>query len=330
MQATDTRLQHGTLTLGADDGIHLAACLLHHLLNVGGMDTTVGNELLQRHAGDLAADGLKAGHGNGLGGIVDNEIGTGSRFDGADVAALAADDAALHLVIGQGYHTDGDLGDMVGGAALDGGGHDLAGTLVGLLLGAGFDLLDLHSSLVGHLGLHLLDEVILGLLGGKAGDALQHLGLAALNKADLLLLTVGGGVLGSQRLLLLLQSFGLFVDVLFFLLQTALLLLQVGAALADFLLVFVAGAQDLFLRLHQCLTLLALGIFNGLVDNAQRLCLGIGDLALVILSLLTVNENTSEDAQNKRHDCRNGNHYKVVHGFLLLQCNASNSVDCVS
>ena len=188
---------------------------------------------------------------------------------------------------------------MVGGAALDGGGHDLPGAGIGLLLGACFDLLDLQGSLVGDLGLHLVDQVLLGFVGGKAGNALQHLGLAALEQADLLLLTVGGGVLGSQRLLLLLDLLGLVIDVFFLLLQTALLLLQVGAAFLDFLLVFVSGAQDLLLRFQQGFALFALGALDGLVDDAQRLGLGTFDLALVTFLLLPVDQNTSEDAKTK-------------------------------
>ena len=94
--------------------------LLHHLLDVGGMDAAVGDELLQSQPGDLPADGLEAGDGDGLRRVVDDQVHAGQGLQGADVAALAADDAALHLVIGQGNHTDGDLGHMVGGAALDG------------------------------------------------------------------------------------------------------------------------------------------------------------------------------------------------------------------
>ncbi len=52
VQAADAGLQHGALALGLDDGVHLAAGLVHHLLNVGGMDAAVGDELFQRQAGD--------------------------------------------------------------------------------------------------------------------------------------------------------------------------------------------------------------------------------------------------------------------------------------
>ena len=185
----------------------------------------------------------------------------------ADVAALAADDAALHLVIGQGNHTDGNFGHMVGGAALDGGGDDLACALVGLLLGPGLDLLDLQGRLMGDLGLHLSDQVFLGLLGGEAGDALQHLRLAALDGADLLRFTCpAAACLCGRRLLLLLDRIGLAVEVFFLLLQSALLLLEVGAAFLDFLLVLGAALQNLFFCFQKYLSLLILGAFDCLVQ----------------------------------------------------------------
>jgi hypothetical protein len=66
----------------------------------------------------------------------------------ADVAALAADYAALHLVVGERDDGDGDLAGMVGGAALDGGGDDLARFLIRLVLVLLLDLLDGHGHFV--------------------------------------------------------------------------------------------------------------------------------------------------------------------------------------
>ena len=211
VEAADAGLQGGALAFALDDGVHLAAGLLHHLLNVGGVDAAVGNELLQGNPGHLTADGLKAGDRNGLRGVIDDEIHTGESLNGADIAAFTADDTALHLVIGQGYHADGDLSHVIGGAALDSGGHDLLGPLIRLVLGPGLNLLDLEGGLVGHFGLHLGDEVVLGLLGGKAGNPLQHLRLAALDELDLLLLLVRLGVLLVQGFLFPLNILGLAV-----------------------------------------------------------------------------------------------------------------------
>jgi len=269
---------------------------------MGGMDAAIGNELLQGQTGHLPAHRLKAGHRNGLGGIVDNEIRAGEGLQRTDVAALAADDTALHLVIGQGNHTDGNLSHMVCGAALDGGGHNLPGALVSLVLGTGLQLLDLHGGLVGDLRLHLLDQVLLGLVGGEAGNALQHLSLAALDELDLILFLEDSVVLLGKSLLLLLNGIGLSIDVLFLLLQTALLLLQVRSALLDFLLVIRTVFQDLFLCLQKHLALLALGAFDGLVYDALCFILGADDLLFrYLLAVL----NADREANHERDDSRN-------------------------
>ena len=54
---------------------------------------------------------------------------------------------------------------------------------------------------MGHLALHLGDEVVFCLLGGEAGDALKLLGLALLDALDILLGPVGVGMLLGQGLL---------------------------------------------------------------------------------------------------------------------------------
>ena len=72
MQAVDVGLKDGPLALGLDDGVYLALGLLHHLLDAGGMNAAVQNQLLQGKPGDLAADGVKAGDCNGLRRVVDD------------------------------------------------------------------------------------------------------------------------------------------------------------------------------------------------------------------------------------------------------------------
>ena len=129
---------------------------------------------------------------------------------------------------------------MVGGAALDGSGHDLPGLLIRLFLGMGLDLLDLHGGLVSDLGLHLIQQILLGLLGSETADALQHLGLLALDGLNLLVFLVQSSVLGSKLLLLLLNGVVFAVQVLFLLLQPVLLTLQVASALLYFLLILAA------------------------------------------------------------------------------------------
>ena len=55
-------------------------------------------QLLERHAGDLAAHAVEAGQDDRVRRVVDDEVDAGEVLERADVAALAADDAALHVV----------------------------------------------------------------------------------------------------------------------------------------------------------------------------------------------------------------------------------------
>ena len=204
-------LEDGALALGLDGRVHLPLGLLHHLLNAGGVDTAVQNKLLQGQTGNLPADRVKAGDGDGLRRVVDDEVHAGQGLQRADVAALPADDTALHLVVGQGDHRDGGLRHVVGGTALNRQGDDLSGFGVRLVPAAGLDLLDLHGGLVGDGGLQLTEQVILRLLGGEAGDALQLLQLLVLVLVRLLLGLLQVGDLLGELLVLALDVFGLAV-----------------------------------------------------------------------------------------------------------------------
>ena len=76
-------------------------------------DAAITDQAFQRHAGHLAAGLVKGGQVEASG-VSSMIIHTGSRFQCTDVAALAADDAALHFVAGQRHHTDGGLAAVVG------------------------------------------------------------------------------------------------------------------------------------------------------------------------------------------------------------------------
>ena len=75
-------------------------------------------QLLERHPGDLAADAVEAGEDDRVRRVVDDEVDAGEVLQRADVAALAADDAALHVVGRELDDRDGRLGGVAGGEAL--------------------------------------------------------------------------------------------------------------------------------------------------------------------------------------------------------------------
>ena len=91
--------------------------------------------LLQRDAGDLAADGIEAAHDHHAGRVVDDHIHAGGLFEAADVATLAADDAALHVIRRNRDRADGVVGGLIGGVTLDGLENDLPALVLGFFLG---------------------------------------------------------------------------------------------------------------------------------------------------------------------------------------------------
>ncbi len=100
--------------------------------------------------------------------------------------------------------------------------------------------------------------------------------------------------------LALFQRVGLAVEVLLLLLEPALLLLLLGAAFLDFLLVFVSGAQDIFLCLQHNFAFLVFSALDRFVDNTKRLFIGVGDLLLGAFSGSLANPNTKKNANDER------------------------------
>ena len=278
VDAVDAGLEDGAFALLLDDGLHLPLGLFHRLLDAGGVDAAVGDKLFQGQAGNLPADGVKAGQGDGFGRVIDDQVHAGERLQRADITALAADDAALHFVIGQGHHRNGGLAGVVGGAPLDGGGDDLAGAAVGFVLQLALDLLQLGHGIVLGLGLHLGDQLGLGFLHRQAGDLLQHFKLAVFQRFQLGLLLVQGLQLLAELFLLGFDAFGLALQSFFLLLDAALLLLDFGPALLAFPLVFTAGAENFFAGFHHGFPLFGFCGFDGFVDDAFCFILGTADL----------------------------------------------------
>ena len=117
-----------------DLALDVRARLLDDLFDARRVDAAVLDQAGQGEARDLAAHGVEAAEHDGVGRVVDDQVDAGGGLEGADVAALAADDAALHVVAGDRHDRDGRLGDGLGGEALDGGGEDLARRGAGVFL----------------------------------------------------------------------------------------------------------------------------------------------------------------------------------------------------
>ena len=86
----------------------------------------------ERELRDLAADAVERREHDRLRRVVDDEVDAGQVLERADVAALAADDPALHVVGGKLDERDRRLGGVAGRDALESVGDEVPGAALGL------------------------------------------------------------------------------------------------------------------------------------------------------------------------------------------------------
>ena len=101
VERLDVGVEARLLAALGDVGLELGLGLVVGLLDPRRVDAAVLEELLERHPRDLAADAVEAGEDHRVRRVVDDEVDAGEVLQRADVAALAADDAALHVVGGE-------------------------------------------------------------------------------------------------------------------------------------------------------------------------------------------------------------------------------------
>ena len=317
MDAVDAHLHHRTLALPLHGQLQLAAALLHSLLNAGGVDAAVGNQALQRHAGHLTAGLVEAGQGDGFGGVVDDQVHAGGGFQGADVAALAADDAALHLVVGQGNHAHGGLAGMVGGTPGDGLADHLAGHGVALVLQVGLVGADAHGLFVGQLLIQAVQQQVLGVLLGQAGNGFQLFHLAQFQLFQFVQLRLHQLAAAALLLFLLFQSGHLLVQGFLLLVQAALLAAQLAAALLDFLVGLGFHAQGFVLGLdYGFLAFLFCG-FDGVVHNPHCFFFGAADLCFSGFAAVALAQKKA--CGHTDGDCNDCHHYQCDNGRQCFQ-----------
>ncbi len=253
VQAVDAQVDGRALAHLDDLLLDLLADLRHHLLDAGGVDTAVGDQLVQGQTRDLAAHGIESREDDRLGRVVDDDLDAGRGLQSADVAALAADDAALDLVALDVEHRHGVLDGRLGRHALDRGYYDALGLLRGRELGLLDRLVDVGGRLALGLGLHVLHEDVLGVLGAHARDLLQTHVLLALHLVDLLLLVLDDLELVLQLLLQTVVLAELVVELALLVLEVLLDLARALLALGDLLVALIDLTVVLALELHELL-----------------------------------------------------------------------------
>src|SRR3954470_21257890 len=97
-QAGHARLVGGRLTGLAHDQLDLRAGLGDDFLDAARVDAAILDELGQSDARDLSTHRIESAEEHRRRPVVDDQVDAGGLFEGANVASLAADDPALHLL----------------------------------------------------------------------------------------------------------------------------------------------------------------------------------------------------------------------------------------
>ena len=273
------------------------------------MDAAVHDQALHGDAGDLAPHRVKRADDDRLGGVVDDEVDAGSRLKGADVPALAADDAALHVVVGQVDDADGAFRHVVGGALLNGQRDNVPRLLFAFFPGPGLNVPNHGGGVVIRVLLHPLDQHLTGLVLRHARNALQLLQLLVLAFFQLIrfLLQIGGAL--GQRFLPLFQTVLFLVEGLLPLQDAALtalhlrpavlaLPIQLGLQAKHFFLGFQNGLFFLFIRLALRVFQQILGV---LLRAADLLFAGLLAVQIAARRACGGRQQRNDDSQKYRH-----------------------------
>ena len=260
----------GLFTRLADHEVHLGAGLVHDLLDAAGMDPAVGDQLRDGEARDLPAHRIEARQDDRLGGVVDDQVDAGGLLEGTDVAALAPDDPALHLVAGEMDDGHGVLGGVVRRDPLHRRHDDLAGPVAGLLAGPPLDGSGQLDGVVLGLVADRLEQDPLGVLRGQARHDLQGGDPLLVEAAELLALVLDVALAVVDLAALLLEHVGALVELLVTGQQPPLEVLELRALGASLLLGLTLLSQLLVLGLEDQVLLLR----PGLGHDARRLVLG--------------------------------------------------------
>ena len=173
VQRADVRIQHRLLAHFQDVLLHLLLRFLDHFLDPRRMNPAVLDQLGQGQLGGLPADVVEGADDDHAGRVVDDDVDAGGLLEGADIAAFAADDAALHVVAGNVHGADGGVGGVLGGVAMDGGGQDAAGLFLAVHLELLLVTLQPLGQLVGQFLLQPRQQQPLRLVARQRADLVQ-------------------------------------------------------------------------------------------------------------------------------------------------------------
>ena len=134
----NTHIHGCCLTVFTDLCLYFFLCLLHHLFDSSRMDTSIYDQFLKCHTGNLTTDWIKCRQYNCFRCIVNNKIYTCESFQRTDITAFTTDDPSLHLITWKLYHRNSSLRYMIHCTLLNGIDHIFFGFLSCFFLGSAF------------------------------------------------------------------------------------------------------------------------------------------------------------------------------------------------
>src|ERR1043166_6071720 len=271
VHAVRAHLEAGHLAHFDDLPVDLVANLGHHLFDARGVDAAVCDQPLERNARDLASHRVERRQDHRLRRVVDDHVDAGDDLERADVAALAPDDAALHVVARQVHDRDARFARMIAGVALDRQRAHLAGLALGVALRRVTDLRRAARRLGPRLVLDGGHQLLARLLGRQPGDPRQLRGLLLHEPIELALARARGGLAYGEVVFELLQVALLLVDQLDAPVERGLLLLERALRLELGVAVLEHLALQLLLHGERLLAARQHGVALGRVSVAPRL-----------------------------------------------------------
>ena len=150
----------------------------------------------------------------------------------------------------------------------------------------------------------VLQQYLLGLVGGHAGDALELLLVPLELLPELLLLLLVFLLLDLLHLFLLVDLVEALVYGLFFLQQALFDVLELLPPVAALLLHRVLFFQQLVLGFEEQLLPLVLGVLDGVLDDPLRLGFGGAQLYLAKICAKGISHNSNDRESNNQYNCQ--------------------------
>ena len=239
------------------------------------MNAAVDYQLVERKACDLAANRIERAYHDGVRRIVHNYFHACGSFQRTDVAAFAAYDATLHLVVVDGEGSDGILYGCFGGGTLYSVDYYALGLPGGIQAGFVHGVVDVCLRLRAGLSLEIINKHVLGFLCGHSCYGLELAVNLCGEPVAFFLLAFESFLLGvhlafrTVQFVLLAAQFGRLLAKLRLLLVDCILpVLELLVLGVDVVFVLAFELDELLLRLQDLLLLYAFCLEFSLLEYA--------------------------------------------------------------